>query len=1159
VPRAIMEKVMSTHSVKHWLLPAACAWMLLAGNALCPAATVVINELMASNVTKFADPQNEYDDWIEFYNAGTTAVDMAGMYFTDNLDQPTKWRFPTGHPELTTIAAGGYLLLWADSQTEAAGLHASFNLSASGEEVGLFDSTGRTLIDRITFGEQTADVSYGRKTDGGSEWVAMVYPTPGTPNMAFNSGVVEAPQFSVARGFYDSPFTLVLTTPTEGAEVYYRLDYIDPRTPLGFGPGATKYTGPIPINHTTCVRAVATKTGWLSSPCVTATYISLNDVVKQPTLPAGFPATWGSTVVDYEVDPDVVNDPTYSGEFKDDLKKNPSVSIVIANDDFFGASKGIYANTQMHGLAWEKPASIEWIDPVKGEDFQVNAGLRVHGSQYGRTAGVPKHSLRILFKNEYGPTELKFPLFPDSKVDHFDQLVLRGIWNYSWIGDSGMSGWANADYLRDIFARDTIRDMGGLTPHGRHVNLYINGLFWGMYVLSERPDDGFAALHLGGDKEDYDILYANSSMEVVAGDLTAWNAMLAAAAGDLKSPQAYEAFQKLVDVPAMIDYLLMIYFVGSRDAPVLLNNDTVPRNFYALRRRNPPGPWLFLPWDVEWSLEYGNENRVRIVGQQNPHYLLNRLMDNSDFRMLLADRIYKSFFHDGALTPATAIQRYGFRVNDIWGAIVGESARWGDARRPSRPYTRDLEWAAEVNRLMTQYFPARTDTVLGQLRQAGQYPSVSPPEFYVNGQPMHGGHIDSSDLVSMEADSGTIWYTLDGNDPRLPGSPAGSVDEALWIPESAPKKVLVPTGPITDAWRGGSAFDDSAWISGSGGVGYERSNGFEDYFSINVRNQMYKLNETCYIRIPFAVTQGQLTDISNLMLKIRYDDGFIIYLNGTEIQRALFEGTPVWNSGALENHNEDDATNLEPFDISAYLDKIEVGQNILAVQALNCGTTSSDFLFSVEMVASKGAISGVPAGVSSTAIRYQGPFTLEGSTRIRARALSGGTWSAVNEAVFAVGPVAQSLRISEIMYHPADTGNPNDPNTEFIELTNIAAQPITNGVTFTFPWYTLAPDDYCLVIKDSAAFQAKYGTGLPVVGQWQGNLNNAGERIELQDAIGTVIHDFKYKDSWYDTTDGSGFSLVIRDPAAVDPNNLADPAVWRASTHPGGSPGAIDP
>jgi hypothetical protein len=164
--------------------------------------------------------------------------------------------------------------------------------------------------------------------------------------------------------------------------------------------------------------------------------------------------------------------------------------------------------------------------------------------------------------------------------------------------------------------------------------------------------------------------------------------------------------------------------------------------------------------------------------------------------------------------------------------------------------------------------------------------------------------------------------------------------------------------------------------------------------------------------------------------------------------------------------------------------------------------------------------------------------------------------------VFAVGPVAQSLRISEIMYHPLDTGKPGDPNTEYIELTNIGAETInlnlvrfTNGVDFTFPSYPLAPGGYCLVVKDAAAFNARYGAGLPVAGQYVGSLNNAGETLELVDAAGTVIHDFRYEDNWFDITDGLGFSLAVRDPKTADPNVMGQEGLWRPSSQLGGTPG----
>ncbi len=1131
------------------LLMAGIALFASEGQAATP---LVINELMASNSRTITDLQGQYDDWIEIYNAGQAAINVGGKYLTDDLSAPTKWRIPNNNPSVTTIQPRGYLLIWADEDIADAGLHANFKLSTTGEDIGLFDIDGSTLIDSITFGEQAVDVSYGRYPDAGDTLQFMVAPTPGGTNRSGYLGLVSEPKFSQKRGFYTAPFSVTISTDTQSVTIYYTLDGSEPNAVAGLSPASMIYTNPIPINKTSCLRAIAVKPGWKSSEIVTFSYIFLNDVIKQPRFPTGFPTTWGSNRVDYEMDPDVVNASAYAPTIKEDLKTIPSVSIVINNNDFFGAQRGIYANAGGRGIDWERRASIEWIDPVEGVDFQVNAGLRIQGA-VGRSSGVAKHSLRILFKNEYGPSRLEFPLFKDTEVESFESLILRAIWNYSWFGDSTACsgiGTAHADYLRDQFARDNIRDMGGLTPYGRPVHLYINGLYWGMYILAERPDDGFAALHLGGDKENYDVLkapidFGGSTMEVVAGDIDAWNNLFSLAATDLSSTKAYEAIQQYVDIPAMIDYLLMIYYVGSRDAPVLLCNNSVPRNFYAIRRREPAGPFLFIPWDVEWALESPTENRVKIVGVFNPHFLLDRLRSNSDFRILLADHIYRHFFNNGALTTEPSTRRYLDRANEVDRAIIGESARWGDSIRTNQPYTR-VDWEAEVNRLVNEYFSIRTNVVLGQLRQAGFYPAVSAPEFLVNGSSQHGGHITSTDRLTMTASIGTIYYTLDGSDPRLPGTSSGTVSSTTLVADNAAKKVLVPTAAIGADWISNMRFNDNLWISGSGGVGYERSTGYESLIGIDVGAQMYNKLTSCYIRIPFTIS-GSPSGFNSLTLNMRYDDGFIAYINGTEVHRELFTGTPAWNSTTSTNHEVD---GVESFNISDYLNTLHQGGNLLAIQGLNVSTGSSDFLISAELVAGQGSSSNSNSGISSSAIRYTSPITLTKSTHVKSRVLDGSTWSALNEATFAVGPVAQNLRITEIMYHPDES---RDPNEEYIELKNIGTESInlnlvrfTDGIDFIFGDIVLAAGGYRVVVKDTGVFNTRYGITVSIAGQYSGSLSDGGERIRLEDAVGQTILDFEYKDDWLDITDGGGFSLTIIDAANPDPNSRSQKESWRA-------------
>ena len=120
---------------------------------------VVINEVLASNGSIIRNPQGRYEDWIELYNPGLSAVDLGGCYLTDDLARPTKWQIPTGNPAATTIPAKGFLLIWADGGVADAGLHAGFRLSDEGEEIGLFASDGVRQIDSLSFGKQQMDVS----------------------------------------------------------------------------------------------------------------------------------------------------------------------------------------------------------------------------------------------------------------------------------------------------------------------------------------------------------------------------------------------------------------------------------------------------------------------------------------------------------------------------------------------------------------------------------------------------------------------------------------------------------------------------------------------------------------------------------------------------------------------------------------------------------------------------------------------------------------------------------------------------------------------------------------------------------------------------------------------------------------------------------------
>jgi len=353
-----------------------------------------------------------------------------------------------------------------------------------------------------------------------------------------------------------------------------------------------------------------------------------------------------------------------------------------------------------------------------------------------------------------------------------------------------------------------------------------------------------------------------------------------------------------------------------------------------------------------------------------------------------------------------------------------------------------------------------------------------------------------------------------------PSSGSATVTSMILMPENADKRVLVPDDDMGQTWIEPD-FDDSAWMlstGGPGGIGYERSSGYEDYLSLDIEMPMYADKTTFYVRIPFRVESDVLAELSELTLKIRYDDGFVAYLNGIEVTRRNFDGTPDWDSRASVSQSDSAAREFELIDISGFIDELKRGQNILAIQGMNRSRTSSDLLISAEL----------EAGIVRSANEF--PFS-------KALALLDG------------------LRVTELMYHAAE-GSEYD----YVELQNIGETTLhlsgvrfTEGIDFLFPAMTLEAGRHVVVASDTTAFVSAYGSNISVAGEYSGNLSNGGEKIVLQlpHPLEAAILRFEYNDSWNPNTDGEGYALAITDPGV-------HPAAWNwseswASTTP--SPG----
>jgi len=612
------------------------------------------------------------------------------------------------------------------------------------------------------------------------------------PLLAPEPRSVAAPRFGVARGLYDRPFMLPLACDTAGAVIRYTTD--------GSAPGPDRgrvYAAPFAVSTTTVVRAAAFKPGLAPSEVATHSFIFPAAVAGQPDAPPGLPATWGTppddpaggpVPADYGMDPEVAGDPRYRDELAAGLRALPSLSLAMAPDDLFGADRGLYLHPDERGDAWERPVSAELVrtDGVPG--FQVDAGIRVAGFASRKHRHTPKKSLSLRFRSAYGPARLHYPLFPGG-VTAFDTLRLRAGFNDSF----PYLPW-RGQYIRDQWGRDTQRAMGWTAARGVFVHLYLNGLYWGVYNLTEEPTAAFAADHLGGRASDYDVIEssARGGTGVEDGDRVAYDRLVGLTG--LDDPSRYAEAAALLNIPQHIDYMLVQMFGANLDWPLT--------NWRAARNRAAGGGFQFFVWDYEVALDLlmpghglhnpgNNDDISTTAGVDGLH---GRLVANAEYRLAFADRVRRHFFDEGALSAARAGDRYAALAAALDQAIVAESARWGDGPvgpyavingwRPwhdfwrlfgeGHPQTRDDEWAPERDRLLGAYFPNRTATVLGQLCARGLYPPVAAPAFdsslTADGAGAKLTMVPAADGCPGARRDGTIFYTLDGADPRRPGS-----------------------------------------------------------------------------------------------------------------------------------------------------------------------------------------------------------------------------------------------------------------------------------------------------------------------------------------------------------------------------------------------------
>lgn len=1052
-----------------------------------------INEFSADTATDgLLDEDGDNEDWIEIYNPGPNAADLSTFYFTDDATILNKWAFPS-----VIMPADSYLVVFASSKNRAiAGneLHTNFKLSAGGEYLALTrddGSGGFSIAGEFSpaYPGQEEGFTYGIAPDNLTKGY-FEFPTPNAANGAVAQGFVADTVFDIDRGFFTTAFNLNVTSATVGAQIRYTTDGSAPTSTTG-----TVYSGPINISSTTTIRAAAFKAGFFETNVDTNTYFFLNDVRTQfanGNPPSGWPADGDfSQTFNYGMDPDITNRYT-SQEMIDALSAIPSVSISTAQANLTGSgSQGIYVNPGSHGKSWERAASMEIIHPDgTTENVQSNCGLRVRGG-FSRSTGNPKHALRLFFRSEYGDGKLKYPIFGAEGVDEFDKVDLRTSQNYSW----AFQGDGSNTFLREVLGRDLQGSFGHPYTRSRYYHLYLNGIYWGLYMTQERAEANHAEAYLGGDDANYDTIKSAGSSggyntEATDGTFATgsdWHTLWTMARAQQATPTIARfmemqglnsdgsrnpALPVYLDVDNLIDYQMIIGYTGNYDGPL---SDFVgaSNNWYSVRDRVRDGFGVqFFVHDGEHSMGAGGKwnganDRINTsngsgsrgtYNKSNPSFVHFDLTDNTEeYRLRFADRAHLALFNGGLLTQGSVMDHMNARRNTVADVIIAESARWGDSKRAD-PYD-EANWNNAVNSLIGT-INTRSDDFLGHLLTANLYPSLNAPIYN-----QHGGTVSIGSTINATVpNAGTHLYYMIGTgdaddsdweddlDPRLVGggvNPGSSVIAISgggggpittdYIQEGDDWKYLDNGSNQGTAWRA-SAFNDTSWASGASELGYGDS---DENTVINDPGSGNR-HATNYFRKTVTIPDPSV--FGDFEIAITYDDSYAIYVNGNQV--ALHSGlsaNPAFNLYST-NTVGDNAVDTVTIAKTAF----SAGANTIAVEIHQTSNTSSDVSFNLRLT-------GRPPGGGGNNTTLTIPDSITEPVWIKSRTFDSvsGTWSAMNQAFFTIaGPATSSdIVISEVHYHPTDPTAAElavDPtfdkdDFEFIEIMNIGMDTVDLG------------------------------------------------------------------------------------------------------------------
>jgi len=872
--------------------------------------SIYINEIQVANIDMFIDPSYNYGGWVEIHNPASKSVSLSGLYVSDDPDSLQKCKLPTNYGLVT---AKGNRCVWFDhyapkgdlTQSDVAFKQVPFRLNPEGGII-IFSNTAGEIIASQTYPPAIARCSYARITDGSDTWAYCSTPTPAKSNngSSFASVQLPPPVVNLDATVYTNPLQVQVTIP-EGATLRYTTNGSTPT----LSNGSTSTDGIFQVSNTTRVyRFRLFQDGKLPSAVVTRTYIYRTKDYYLPIV---------SVVTD---------------------QKNLYDNTIGAYTDGTNGISGNNKDSSNKNRNWERPVNFEYLVPdddggsflmaLNQEcDFEVCGGWSRHFS--------PASSFRLKGAKYYlGNNYFPYPVFKDKPFIKNKVLQIRN------------GGNDNNCRIRDAAIHQMVIESGFYLDCQacQPAHIFINGTYKFMFNIREPNNKNLGYSNYGIDNDEMDQFEINGSKgyQQKTGDDVAfrrWMTLAQQLAADPTNEGIYQEICELVDIDEYTNYMAAECYIGSGD---WLTNSNNVKGF----RARDDGKFHLVMMDVDagfgstsmLSNLSGSLNDSRYDTRHN--FLIEiflNMLKHAGFKRRFVDAY--SIVNASVFTPERAkeVTQRMASLSETALSFDGQSP-WNSANSLANSIS------STSNRL------ARMNTLRSYLGLSNPYivslsSNLPSARLLLNGQEIPQNYF-----------SGNIYppATLKAQAPagyRFTGWKADGVFSA-----SETTIALDDTWQYYDqgsldgkSWKAAS-YNTSGWKSGTGPFGYGTVGieaGKGDYnTTIDYGSNSSQKRPTYYFRKTVKLNSTPTAD-DIYRLTYYVDDGCIIYVNGTEVERYhMPDGTPTYNTYSTTYEGS------QAYSATITLDNalLHAGENIIAVEVHNTSASSSDIFWGATLL-----------------------------------------------------------------------------------------------------------------------------------------------------------------------------------------------------------------